>query len=155
MPPNLLQRPILPHIILCDIREHHVHIRIQPLIPPPRQPSAYARAGERATQTDGDEAYTAEETTHRECTHQLLVTLHQYYSSRATREPCETKREENVRTIINRINAPPTPTTHPRHTHDTPHVLHIFDPIHFSNRSDGRICDGLSGTDACKPLIPR
>ncbi len=121
MPPNLLQRPILPHIILCDIREHHVHIRIQPLIPPPRQPSAYARAGERATQTDGDEAYTAEETTHRECTHQLLVTLHQYYSSRATREPCETKREENVRTIINRINAPPTPTTHPRHTARTPY----------------------------------
>ena len=121
MPPNLLQRPILPHIILCDIREHHVHIRIQPLIPPPRQPSAYARAGERATQTDGDEAYTAEETTHRECTHQLLVTLHQYYSSRATREPCETKREENVQTILNRINAPPTPTTHPRHTARTPY----------------------------------
>jgi len=24
-------------------------------------------------------------------------------------------------------------------THDQAHILHIFDPIHFSNKSDGRI----------------
>jgi hypothetical protein len=39
----------------------------------------------------------------------------------AERHASRAKREENVRTIINRINAPPTPTTHPRHTARTPY----------------------------------
>ena len=76
----------------------------------------------------------------------ISTTAAERHASRAKR---------NVRKTCEPSSTASTRHPHPRRTHDAPHVLHIFDPIHFSNRSDGRICDGLSGTDACKPLIPR